>query len=65
MIGIDLQSRGGAALQVMECALLAKKKSYSSRSYILSLNSGLLPYYNGEEFKQDNAPIHTANLVKA
>ena len=40
--------------------LTAKKKGYTSWSYIKTLERGLLPIYNGQVFQQDNAPIHTA-----
>ena len=34
---------------------------FSSYSYTDTLEEGLLPIYNGEQFVQDNAPIHTSN----
>ena len=32
---------------------------YTGKSYLDTLEEGLLPIYNGEIFIQDNAPIHT------
>jgi Transposase/DDE superfamily endonuclease len=38
---------------------------YSARSYIVTLEQGLLPIYDYRlTFMQDNAPIHTANAVR-
>jgi len=39
--------------------------SPSQRSYIAALEEGLIPYYNGEVYQQDNAPIHTGRITAA
>ena len=43
----------------------AKKKGYSSKSYIKALQEGLLPIYDSEEqFQRDNTKIYLANYTK-
>ena len=43
----------------------SKKRGYSSKSYVKTLEQGLLSYYKPEDmFQQDNAPMHNSNLVK-
>jgi hypothetical protein len=38
---------------------------YSARSYVKTLERGLLPFYKpGEIFMQDNARIYTAHIVQ-
>ena len=40
--------------------MLRRKQGFTSQSYLDTLVEGLLPHYNGQEFQQDNAPIHTS-----
>jgi transposase len=51
---------GAPLLVIMERDLRGGKNGYTSRSYIWALEEGLIPYYNGEVYQQDNAPIHTS-----
>ena len=52
-------------LIIMERDPESKRNGYSAVSYMDALEDGLLPMYNGELFMQDNAPIHTAHVVRA
>ena len=53
-------------LVIMDRDPLAKKKGYSSKSYIEALTKGLLPHYRRSQlFMQDNAGIHTSRAVRA
>jgi hypothetical protein len=50
----------------MERDPLAKKKGYSSKSYMKALTKGLLPHYRRSHlFMQVNAGIHTSYAVRA
>ncbi|KAF2863128.1 hypothetical protein K470DRAFT_262261 [Piedraia hortae CBS 480.64] len=52
-------------LVVMERDLTSPSQGYTSRSYVAALQAGLLPYYNGQAFQQDNAQIHTSRQAIA
>jgi transposase len=53
-------------LVIMKRDPQAKKKEYSSKSYIEALTKGLLPYYRRSQlFMQDNAGIHISHAVRA
>jgi len=64
---IWLDARGRARrsrLIIMESDPDARKRSYTARSYINTLQQGLLPHYRvGRLFMHDNASIHTARIV--
>jgi len=49
----------------MERDAESKKNGYTATSYLDTLYWGLLPIYHNELFMQDNAPIHTAHIVRA
>ena len=52
-------------LFIMDRDEVSKRERYSSKSYINVLNNQLPIIWNpGMVFMQDNAPIHTANLIK-
>ena len=59
---------GGSTQQseliVMERDPDAKHNGYTARSYLDTLEEGLLPMYNGDLFMQDNASIHTAGVTR-
>jgi transposase len=51
---------------IMKRDPLAKRKGYTSRSYIQALEEGLLPFYDGwRHFIQDNASIHRSRVSMA
>ena len=52
-------------LVIMERDPESKRNGYSAILYIDALKEGLLPMCNGELFIQDNAPIHTAHVIRA
>jgi hypothetical protein len=53
-------------LVIMKRDPQAKKKGYSSKSYMEALIKGLLPHYRRSQlFMQDNAGIHTSHAVRA
>jgi hypothetical protein len=53
-------------LVIMECDPNAKKRGYSTKSYMEVLTKGLLPHYRRTKlFMQDNVCIHCSNAVKA
>jgi transposase len=53
-------------LVIMKRDPQAKKKGYSSKSYMEALTKGLLPHYRRSQlFMQDNAGIHTSHAVRA
>jgi transposase len=53
-------------LVIMKRDPQAKKKGYSSKSYMEVLTKGLLPHYRRSQlFMQDNAGIHTSHAVRA
>ena len=41
------------------------KQGFTSQSYLDTLMEGLLPHYSGQEFQQDNAPVHTSGQTLA
>jgi len=50
---------------IMDRDFQAKKQGYSGRSYIQTLEKGLLPHYKPlQAFVQDNAPIHNCKESK-
>jgi len=49
----------------MERDPTSRKNGYTLASYLDTLYWGLLPMYDNELFMQDNAPIHTADVVRA
>lgn len=52
-------------LVIMDRDLDAKKRGYSSKSYMEALTKGLLPHYRRSQlFMQDNAGIHTSRAVR-
>ena len=65
-IWVDNQGRPRRSeLIIMERDPDALHQGYSSKSYIKTLEEGLLPYYRpGDIFQQDNARIHTSKAVK-
>lgn len=50
-------------LIIMEGDPQARRTGFSANSYILALEDGLLPIYEGQVFQQDNAPIHRATIT--
>lgn len=57
---------GKSRLVIMTRDELAKKKGFTSRSYIQALREGLLPVYDGtRHFQQDNASIHRSIVTEA
>lgn len=59
MVWGPIWKEGKSRLVNMTRDELAKKKGFTSRSYIQALREGLLPDYNGtRHFQQDNAAIH-------
>ena len=57
---------GRSSLYVMDRDFESKKFGYSANSYIEVLDAQLARHYTGDLwFVHDNAPIHTANKVKA
>lgn len=59
-------SNGKSWLVIMTRDELAKKKGFTSTSYMQSLTEGLLPVYDGtRHFQQDNAAIHRSAVTEA
>lgn len=57
---------GRSDLVVMERDESAARNGYTANSYIEALDEGLVPHYTpGTIFQQDNAKIHTANIVQS
>jgi len=64
LIGGTGTTKKRSELIIMERDPESKCNSYSSYSYLKTLDIGLLPIYNSELFIQDNAPIYTARIVR-
>jgi transposase len=66
-IWLDKRSQAQRSeLVIMERDPSAKRKGYSSQSYIKTLTKGLLPRWkHSQHFMQDNARIHTSRAVVA
>lgn len=56
---------GRSELIIMERDPDAKRQGYSAKSYLRTLEEGLLPHYDEtRHFQQDNAGIHRAAVVE-
>lgn len=65
MVWAAIFTGGRTELIVMVHDEEAKRKGFSAKSYIKALEEGLLPVYFGDRvFQQDNARIHTAEIVE-
>ena len=64
-IGGTGTTRRRSELIIMERNAESKKNGYTAASYLNTLYQGLLPIYNNKLYMQDNAPIHTAHVVRA
>jgi len=60
-IGLSI---GRSELIIMGRDENALRRGYTAASYIQTLEEGILPIYDGSEFQEDNAPIHTANSTQ-
>jgi hypothetical protein len=59
----------GASINRSEVVIMdrdpeSRRNGVSALSYLWTLEEHLMPLYNGQVFQQDNAPIHTAQMVK-
>lgn len=55
---------GRSDLVVMERDQESKRKGFTTKSYLKTLEKALLPYYDGtRDFQQDNAPIHKSHTA--
>ena len=61
MIGLDIKT----PLIFMPCNADSRNNGYIARSYLITLEEGLLPVYKpGRLFQQDNACIHIAYIMQ-
>lgn len=66
MVWGAIWSEGKSRLVIMTRDELAKKKGFTSTSYMQALEEGLLPVYDGtRHFQQDNAAIHRSAVTEA
>jgi hypothetical protein len=66
MVWAAIWKEGRSKLVIMTRDELARKKGFSSASYIAALEEGLLPIYDGTcYFQQDNASIHRSYMTEA
>jgi transposase len=59
-IGLNM---GRTRLDIMERDPSSPRGGYSTSSYLQTLIRSLLPIYEGSQFQQDGAPIHTSHRV--
>ena len=65
MIWAAIWGAGHSGITVLERDYESKKHGYTARSYINVLEANLYSIWEpGLEFMQDNAPIHSAGLVR-
>jgi transposase len=56
----------GSKLVILECNPDAKKRGYSSKSYMEALTKGLLPHYRRSQlFMQDGVGIHHSRAIRS
>ncbi len=66
MVWAAIWLEGKSPLVIMQRDETSRRNGYTSRSYILALEEGLLPTYDGTRpFQQDNAAIHRSTATDA
>jgi hypothetical protein len=66
MVWAAIWKGGRSPLVIMTRDVNARKRGFTSQSYIQALQEGLIPFYDETcHFMQDNAPIHGSAAVEA